>query len=67
MEGQRIEFTIRPDGTVEEKVSGVQGPECEDVTRAIENALGKVAERKHTASFYRNREEQAENSANTSA
>lgn len=49
---QQIEFTIRPDGTVEEKVTGVGGPACEDVTRSIEQALGEVRDREHTAEYY---------------
>jgi hypothetical protein len=47
-----IEFIIKPDGTVEERVRGVAGPECEDITRGIEEALGEVAEREHTSAYY---------------
>jgi hypothetical protein len=47
-----IEFIIKPDGTVEEQVRGVAGPECEDITRGIERALGEVAEREHTSEYY---------------
>lgn len=53
---QQIEFTIRPDGTVEEKVTGVGGPACEDVTRGIEQALGKVEDRERTSEYYRSTE-----------
>lgn len=67
MDGQQIEFIIRPDGTVEEKVSGVQGPGCEAVTQAIERALGKVADRTRTADFYESRKEQAGGSQTISA
>jgi len=49
---QEIEFIIKPDGTVEEKVTGVNGPDCEEITRDIEQALGKVEERKHTGDFF---------------
>ncbi len=49
---QQIEFVIRPDGTVEEKVIGVVGPECEAITSGIEQALGKVVDREHTAAYY---------------
>lgn len=49
---QQIEFIIRPDGTVIENVIGVSGGGCEDVTRAIEEALGEVTEREHKPEFY---------------
>lgn len=53
---QEIEFIIRPDGTVEEKVTGVGGPACEDVTRGIEQALGEIEQRERTADYYRTTE-----------
>ncbi len=49
---QEIEFVIRPDGTVEEKVTGVSGPDCEKVTEAVERALGDVTKRDHTPDYY---------------
>lgn len=51
---QEIEFVIRPDGTVEERVIGVDGPECLKITEDIEKALGIVAKREHTSEFYNN-------------
>lgn len=49
---QEIEFIIKPDGTVEETVTGVNGPDCEAITKDIEQALGKVTDRKRTGDFY---------------
>ena len=49
---QEIEFTIRPDGTVEEKVLGVPGPECEKVTSGIERALGTISYRERSSQYY---------------
>ncbi|GAB4470301.1 MAG: hypothetical protein Kow00124_06360 [Anaerolineae bacterium] len=49
---QEIEFIIRPDGTVEEKVSGVSGPDCEKITEAVEKALGEVTRRDKTPEYY---------------
>jgi hypothetical protein len=49
---QEIEIVIKPDGTVEEKVTGVSGPDCEKVTEAIERALGDVVKRDHTPDYY---------------
>ena len=66
MEGKQIEFIIRPDGSVEEMVSGIQGPECEAVTRAIEEALGHITERKRAPSYYGTDGEQSDGSVTTS-
>ena len=52
MAQQSIKFTIRQDGTVTEEVMGVVGPNCENLTRRIENKLGKVLHREHQPSFY---------------
>ena len=49
---KQIEYVIKPDGTVEERVSGIDGPDCEKVTEAIEKALGEVVEREHTSDYY---------------
>ncbi len=49
---QEIEIVIKPDGTVEEKVTGVAGSACEKVTEAIERALGDVVKRDHTPDYY---------------
>lgn len=51
MAKQRIIFTIRPDGTVEERVEGVPGPKCEELTMPIEEELGEVVERTYTAEY----------------
>ncbi len=52
MAQQSIKFTIRQDGTVTEEVMGVVGPNCENLTRRIENKLGNVLQREHQPSFY---------------
>lgn len=38
----RVKATIHPDGKTELKVEGVQGSACQDVTKAVELALGVV-------------------------
>jgi hypothetical protein len=53
---QEIEFIIKPDGTVEEHVIGVQGPECEQITADIERALGEVEKRERTSDYYRSKQ-----------
>ena len=42
-EQQKIKFTIRQDGTVTEEVFGVIGDACQDLTKSIEEKLGKVS------------------------
>jgi len=48
---ERVEYIIRKDGTVEEKVEGVPGPRCEQLTAPFEERIGEVVERVHTAEY----------------
>ena len=49
---QEVDVTIKPDGTVEVKVRGVQGPTCLALTKEMERYLGgQVAFREHTAEY----------------
>ena len=41
MPQKTIRFTIRPDGRVEERVEGVAGEACQQLTEEVEAALGK--------------------------
>ena len=41
-EKQTLKFNIRQDGTVSEEVSGVVGNQCQEITKSIEEKLGKV-------------------------
>jgi DUF2997 family protein len=49
---QEIVFVIRRDGTVEEQVTGVAGPKCEEVTQAVEQALGDVVKRESSSEYF---------------
>ncbi|AFY72320.1 Protein of unknown function (DUF2997) [Synechococcus sp. PCC 7502] len=49
---ETLEFIIYPDGRVEERVTGISGSSCADVTAAIEAKLGIVAYRELTAENY---------------
>jgi hypothetical protein len=49
---EELEIVIEPDGTTHIHVKGIQGPRCLDVTRELEEELGKVTERKYTSEFY---------------
>lgn len=55
-ERQEMEFVIRADGTVEERVSGVNGPNCEALTDGIERSLGEVTHREHTGDYFKAQE-----------
>ena len=66
-ENQRIEFVIRPDGTVEEKVTGVSGPACDQITSAVEDALGEVTRRERTAEYYNNSEQHSGDTVTTNS
>ena len=52
MNHERIRFRILQDGTVEETVEGIQGSACEKVTEDLEQRLGDLNNRVHTADYY---------------
>lgn len=47
-----LEFVIFPDGRVQEKVTGIIGTSCQEVTAAIEAQLGLVVSSSLTADYY---------------
>ncbi len=46
---ETLEFIIYPDGRVQEKVTGIVGNSCAEVTAAIEEQLGVVLHRQPTS------------------
>lgn len=46
---ETLEFVIFPDGRVQEKVTGIIGASCAEVTAAIEAQLGRVVHREATS------------------
>lgn len=63
---ETLEFVIYPDGRVQEKVTGIVGNTCTEVTAAIEAELGQVIEHQPTSEFFNNANTQA-NVATTQA
>ena len=51
-------ITIGPDGEVQIQVEGVSGKGCLDFTKFLEEELGDVTERVHTAEYYQEDEEE---------
>ncbi|HAN46605.1 MAG TPA: hypothetical protein DCQ32_08650 [Cyanobacteria bacterium UBA8156] len=49
---ETLEFIIYPDGRVEERVSGILGPDCQAITEALEQALGTVTTCELTAEYF---------------
>jgi hypothetical protein len=49
---ETLEFVIYPDGRVLEKVTGIVGSSCAEVTAAIEAQLGQVMHQQPTSEFY---------------
>ena len=49
---ETLEFVIHPDGRVEEKVTGIIGRSCAEVTAAIEEQLGRVVTQTPTSEFF---------------
>lgn len=49
---ETLEFIIYPDGRVQEKVTGIVGQSCAEVTAAIEAQLGQVLVQETTSEYY---------------
>ncbi|AFY46037.1 Protein of unknown function (DUF2997) [Nostoc sp. PCC 7524] len=49
---ETLEFIIYPDGRVQEKVTGIVGASCAEVTAAIEAQLGQVLSQEPTSEFF---------------
>jgi hypothetical protein len=49
---ETLEFIIYPDGRVQEKVTGIIGVSCDEVTAAIEAQLGRVLSHEPTSEFF---------------
>ncbi|CDF38794.1 unnamed protein product [Chondrus crispus] len=49
---QEIEFIIKQDGTVEERVTGLRGKNCIKLTEKIEAALGRVTYTEKTEDYF---------------
>jgi Protein of unknown function (DUF2997) len=49
---ETLEFIIYPDGRVQEKVTGIIGASCTEVTAAIEAQLGRVLSNEPTSEFF---------------
>lgn len=51
---ETLEFIIHPDGRVEERVTGIQGSSCAEVTQKIEEQLGCVLLQEKTSEYFSN-------------
>jgi methyl coenzyme M reductase alpha subunit len=49
---ETLEFVIFPDGRVQEKVTGIVGSSCAEVTAAIEAQLGRVVNQETTSEYF---------------
>lgn len=52
MRMESLEFIIYPDGRVKERVTGIVGSSCQEVTAAIEARLGTVVAQEKTSEYY---------------
>ena len=57
---ETLEFIIYPDGRVQEKVTGIVGSSCEEVTAAIEAQLGRVIAQERTSEYFSQAVQQSE-------
>ena len=49
---QEIEFSIKPDGSIDIAVKGAKGKSCMELTQEIEEALGIISNRTYTSEYY---------------
>ncbi|KAB8335389.1 DUF2997 domain-containing protein [Scytonema tolypothrichoides VB-61278] len=49
---ETLEFVIYPDGRVQEKVTGIVGASCAEVTAAIEAQLGQVLTHEPSSEYF---------------
>ncbi len=66
MSMETLEFIIYPDGRVQEKVTGIVGRSCQEVTAAIEAQLGRVVSQEKTSEYYHQSVEQSAKATNQS-
>lgn len=52
MSMETLEFVIYPDGRVQEKVTGIIGASCAEVTAAIEAQLGRIVSTEQTSEYF---------------
>lgn len=64
MSMETLEFIIYPDGRVKEKVTGIVGSSCAEVTAAIEEQLGRVVSTEKTSEYYAQQQSQSANATN---
>ncbi len=62
---ETLEFVIYPDGRVQEKVTGIIGNSCAEVTKAIEEQLGLVLHQENTADYFAQQSYQTNPATNT--
>ena len=62
---ETLEFIIYPDGRVQEKVTGIVGSSCAEVTAAIEAQLGQVTVSELTSEYFAQTVHQASTSVST--
>ncbi|BAY43965.1 hypothetical protein SAMD00079811_15590 [Scytonema sp. HK-05] len=56
---ETLEFVIYPDGRVQEKVTGIVGASCAEVTAAIEAQLGLVLTQESTSEYFATKVQQS--------
>lgn len=58
---ETLEFIIYPDGRVQERVTGIVGASCAEVTAAIEAELGVVLNQETTSEYFTQGNQQSHN------
>jgi len=61
---EELEFVIYPDGLTVEKVTGIAGTSCAEVTAALEAQLGIVLSQEKTSEFFAQQVQQSASATN---
>lgn len=48
----KMNITITPSGEIKVQIEGVKGKKCLDFSKAFEESLGEVTDRKFTSEYY---------------
>lgn len=48
----KMSITITPNGEIKVQIEGVKGKKCVNLSKAFEEALGEVVDRKFTSEYY---------------
>ncbi|WAC04933.1 MAG: DUF2997 domain-containing protein [Methanoregula sp.] len=55
LEPQELEIIINREGNIEVRVRGSKGDQCLEITRGLEESIGKLEQREYSPEYYEER------------